>query len=93
MAITYTLLKLLFPMENLIVFWELPAIFSTLQLFYFGTYIPHRGEHEATDKFKARSQPLNHLVAFFTCYFFGYHYEHHASPGIPWWKLFRMKQM
>jgi beta-carotene ketolase (CrtW type) len=33
----------------------------------------------------------NHLVGFFSCYFFGYHYEHHEFPGTPWWKLWRMK--
>ncbi len=87
MAITYNLLKLILPMENLIIFWEIPAILSTLQLFYFGTYLPHRGEHNPEDKFKARSQKLNHYIAFITCYFFGYHHEHHAYPYLPWWQL------
>ena len=92
MAITYNLLKLVFPMENLIVFWEIPAILSTLQLFYFGTYLPHRGEHDVADKFKAKSQSLNHIVAFITCYFFGYHHEHHAYPYLPWWSLAKAKE-
>ncbi|PWK28130.1 beta-carotene ketolase (CrtW type) [Arcicella aurantiaca] len=92
MAITYNILKLFFPMENLIVFWEIPAILSTLQLFYFGTYLPHRGEHAPTDKYKARSQKLNHFVAFMSCYFFGYHHEHHAYPYLPWWKLADAKE-
>lgn len=92
MAITYNLLKLIFPMENLIVFWEIPAILSTLQLFYFGTYLPHRGEHSPNDKLKARSQHLNHWAAFFSCYFFGYHHEHHAYPYLPWWQLAAAKE-
>jgi beta-carotene/zeaxanthin 4-ketolase len=92
MAVTYNLLKLIFPMENLIVFWEIPAILSTLQLFYFGTYLPHRGEHSPHDKLKARSQHLNHWVAFFSCYFFGYHHEHHAYPYLPWWQLAEAKE-
>lgn len=92
MAITYNVLKLIFPMENLIVFWEVPAILSTLQLFYFGTYLPHRGEHHPSDIFKARSQKLNHFAAFFSCYFFGYHHEHHAYPYLPWWKLAEAKE-
>jgi beta-carotene ketolase (CrtW type) len=46
MAITYNLLKLVFPMWNLILFWEVPAILSTLQLFYFVRILPHRGEHD-----------------------------------------------
>lgn len=87
MAITYNLLKLIFPMENLIVFWMLPAVLSTFQLFYFGTYLPHSGEHQPADIYKARSQRLNHIWAFITCYFFGYHHEHHAQPSLPWWKL------
>ncbi|MEA5260767.1 fatty acid desaturase [Arcicella aquatica] len=92
MAITYNLLKLVYPIENLILFWEIPAILSTLQLFYFGTYLPHRGEHEAHDLHKARSQKLNHVVAFISCYFFGYHHEHHAYPYLPWWKLAEAKE-
>jgi beta-carotene ketolase (CrtW type) len=92
MAVTYNLLKLVFPMENLIVFWEIPAILSTLQLFYFGTYLPHRGEHHPDDNFKAKSQKLNHFIAFMSCYFFGYHHEHHAYPYLPWWKLAKAKE-
>ncbi len=92
MAITYNLLKLVFPMGNLILFWELPAILSTLQLFYFGTYQPHKGEHPADDIHKARSQRKNHVIAFVTCYFFGYHHEHHAFPYLPWWKLAKAKE-
>lgn len=87
MAITYNLLKLVFPIENLILFWMLPAVLSTFQLFYFGTYIPHRGEHMPNDIYKARSQKLNHFLAFISCYFFGYHHEHHSQPYLPWWQL------
>ena len=87
MAITYNMLKLWFPMWNLILMWELPAILSTLQLFYFGTYLPHRGTHEEGNVQQSRSQSKNHVWAFISCYFFGYHYEHHAYPYLPWWKL------
>lgn len=92
MAITFNILKLFLATENLIVFWMLPAGLSTLQLFYFGTYVPHRGEHATENIHKSRSQKLNHLWAFISCYFFGYHYEHHASPGTPWWKLWKVKE-
>lgn len=85
MAIAYNILKLWIPMWNLILFWELPAILSTLQLFYFGTYLPHRGEHDNPQQ--SRSQAKNHLWAFISCYFFGYHYEHHAYPYLAWWQL------
>lgn len=87
MAITYNVLKIWFPMWNLILMWELPAILSTLQLFYFGTYLPHRGTHELENVQQSRSQDKNHFWAFISCYFFGYHYEHHAYPYLPWWKL------
>jgi beta-carotene ketolase (CrtW type) len=78
-------------MENLILFWELPAVLSTLQLFYFGTYLPHRGVHDKGNIHQSRSQAKNHIWAFISCYFFGYHYEHHAYPHMPWWKLFSTK--
>ncbi len=89
-AISFNLLKLYFPTENLIVFWIIPAILSTLQLFYFGTYLPHRGEHD--NQHQSRSQSKNHLWAFISCYFFGYHYEHHDKPYVPWWQLWKVKE-
>ena len=92
MAVTYNILKLWLPNENLIFIWMLPAILSTFQLFYFGTYLPHKGEHSQANMQKSRSQKLNHLWAFMSCYFFGYHYEHHISPNTPWWKLYKRKE-
>jgi beta-carotene/zeaxanthin 4-ketolase len=89
-AVVFNLLKLVFPTENLILFWIVPSVLSTLQLFYFGTYLPHRGE--PANRHFSHSQPLNHLWAFVSCYFFGYHYEHHDSPGTPWWQLYREKE-
>jgi beta-carotene ketolase (CrtW type) len=90
MAITFNILKLFIPTENLIIFWMLPAILSTVQLFYFGTYLPHRGVSE--NKHHSNSQGKNHLWAFASCYFFGYHYEHHDSPSTPWWRLWKVKE-
>ncbi|MEL7193577.1 MAG: fatty acid desaturase, partial [Bacteroidota bacterium] len=37
-------------------------------------------------------QKRNHMWAFLTCYFFGYHFEHHDSPNTPWWKLWELKE-
>src|SRR5688572_20904695 len=91
MAITFNLLKLLFPAENVILFWMIPAILATFQLFYFGTYLPHRGEHAPENKHKAHTQSRNHVWAFISCYFFGYHYEHHDKPYVPWWELYKEK--
>lgn len=90
MAITFNVLKLFLPVENLIIFWMLPAVLSTVQLFYFGTYVPHRGESD--NPHHSHTLAKNHLWAFLSCYFFGYHYEHHDAPGIPWWRLWREKE-
>jgi beta-carotene/zeaxanthin 4-ketolase len=27
-----------------------------------------------------------------SCYFFGYHWEHHHSPATPWWELWKVKE-
>lgn len=89
MGIVFNVLKLWIPQVNLLLFWVVPSLLSTVQLFYFGTYLPHKGEHG--NKHQSRSQPKNHLFAFLSCYFFGYHYEHHDSPATPWWLLWRMK--
>ncbi|MBJ6759645.1 fatty acid desaturase [Myxococcaceae bacterium JPH2] len=78
--------------ERLLVFWVVPSVLSTLQLFFFGTYLPHRRPHtEDMAPHQARSLARNHAWALLSCYFFGYHWEHHASPGTPWWRLWRLK--
>ncbi|WP_338814685.1 fatty acid desaturase [Bernardetia sp. Wsw4-3y2] len=89
MAITYNVLKLIFPIENVIFYWMIPSVVATFQLFYFGTYLPHR--HAPDNKHHSRSQKKNHVWAFISCYFFGYHYEHHDSPNTPWWRLYQKK--
>ncbi len=77
---------------RVIVFWVVPAFLGTLQLFYVGVYWPHRLPHTSSmEPHKARTQKKNHLWAMVSCYFFGYHYEHHQSPGTPWWRLFKAK--
>ncbi len=91
-AVLFNLLLLFFPEPNLVLFWVLPSFLSTLQLFYFGTYLPHKHEHNSTDAYKAKSQKRNHFWAFLSCYFFGYHYEHHRFPGTPWWQLYKRKE-
>ena len=87
MAIAFNVAKVWLPVENLFFFWMAPAVLSTFQLFYFGTYLPHKGEHAEADPHKANSQPLGHVWAFLSCYFFGYHHEHHAMPWLPWYRL------
>lgn len=89
MAVTFNVLKIWFAEQNLLFFWVLPALLSTLQLFYFGTWLPHHGEHDNVHQ--SRSMKKNHVIGFLSCYFFGYHYEHHQWPGIPWWQLWKTK--
>lgn len=89
MAVLFNVLKLWFSESNIVVFWVVPSLLSTLQLFYFGTWLPHHGEHNNVHQ--SSTQKRNHVLAFFSCYFFGYHYEHHDSPGTPWWRLWTMK--
>jgi beta-carotene ketolase (CrtW type) len=76
------------PMLNIWVFWALPAVLSSLQLFAFGTYLPHRpGMPGFGDRHNARSNDYPWIVSLLTCFHFGYHHEHHLQPGVPWWRL------
>ncbi len=76
------------PEGSLIVLWVLPSLLSTVQLFYFGTYLPHREAGGAfRDRHRARSNAYGAFASLLTCYHFGYHWEHHTLPGEPWWRL------
>ncbi|NCJ08755.1 beta-carotene ketolase [Synechococcales cyanobacterium C] len=73
---------------NLWWFWILPFFLSSVQLFIFGTYLPHHPQaqshangHHATSSY----YPL--LWSFLSCYHFGYHWEHHEYPQVPWYRL------
>ena len=70
---------------SMLIFWILPQILSTLQLFYFGTFLPHRGEFK--DSLPARSNDYPVWISLLTCFHFGYHREHHLYPHLPWWLL------
>ena len=90
MAIVFQMMEyvLRVPSINLILFWVAPALLSTLQLFYFGTYLPHRlpeGGYE--NPHRAQSNAYSTFWSFITCYHFGYHWEHHEYPYVPWWQL------
>lgn len=93
MALVFNILHIWADQLNLILFWILPSILATFQLFYFGTYRPHRLPHTETMlPHNSRSQKGPHVWAMLSCYFFGYHYEHHEWPHIPWWKLYQTKK-
>lgn len=74
---------------NLILFWAIPALLSALQLFVFGTWLPHRHTDEAgfADHHNARTLQMPWIASLMTCFHFGLHHEHHLSPATPWWGL------
>ena len=73
---------------NLVLFWVFPSILSSFQLFYFGTFLPHREPSEGyANIFRSRSIYRPFWLSLLTCYHFGYHYEHHQYPELPWWML------
>lgn len=74
---------------NLLLFWILPLCLSSIQLFFFGTYLPHRGNGNVPHfpHYVQRSK-IDIFWSFLTCYHFGsYHWEHHQYPKIPWYRL------
>ncbi len=83
------ILLLKVPTINLVLFWLLPLCLSSLQLFFFGTYLPHR-QVELNPNFLPRlnSNSWSRLWSFVSCYNFGhYHWEHHQYPDTPWYRL------
>lgn len=76
-------------MINLVLFWLVPLVLSSLQLFYFGTYLPHRHTYN-NPNFSPRlvSNVYLNVWSFVSCYNFGhYHWEHHEYPKTPWYRL------
>ena len=76
------------PMAQIVLLYGLPAIASSLQLFYFGTFRPHRHASDIfPDRHNARSEEFGTFASLLTCFHFGYHHEHHLAPNVPWWGL------
>lgn len=80
------------PMAQIVMLYGLPALGSSLQLFYFGTFRPHRhlrGEdaQNFADRHNTRSEDFGTLASLASCFHFGYHLEHHRRPDVPWWAL------
>jgi beta-carotene ketolase (CrtW type) len=81
------------PASRIALGWIGPLVLSSIQLFYFGTYLPHREPKLAhgvpyAPAHRARSDYGKadwwHVL---TCLNFGLHAEHHALPFVPWWRL------
>ena len=77
------------PMVQIVLLYGAPALLSSLQLFYFGTWRPHCHREGApfADHHNARSDAFGTLASLATCFHFGYHLEHHHRPDVPWWAL------
>lgn len=73
---------------NIVVFWVVPLVLSSVQLFMFGTYLPHR-QVQAGDRatHRVESLPLPALISLLSCYHFGFHWEHHQHPEAAWYEL------
>lgn len=74
------------PIINIFSFWILPIFLSTIQLFFFGTYLPHRFSN-AENSYQITSSNYPLFWSFITCYHFGYHCEHHEYPFLAWYDL------
>lgn len=70
----------------------LPLVLSSLQLFFFGTYLPHRQQGADGVEHQVHSSSLPPWLSFLTCYHFGYHHEHHTAPGVAWYALPRLRR-
>lgn len=76
------------PLANLLLFGILPLVLSSLQLFVVGTYLPHRQGHgRSDDRHQAASLLWPEPLSLLACYHFGYHWEHHQHPHLPWYRL------
>ena len=77
------------PRWRYVAFWAVPSILASMQLFIFGTWLPHRpGHDDFPDRHNARSSQLSDPLSLLTCFHFGgYHHEHHLHPSVPWWRL------
>ena len=73
---------------NIFLFWVIPILISSLQLFTFGIFLPHNKPLEGyCDRHRTSSSNYSIFWSFLTCYHFGYHWEHHKYPNVPWYKL------
>ena len=73
--------------QNILLFWIVPWILSSLQLFTFGIFLPHHIKSNSETSHQPRSYYYPVIWSLLTCYHFGYHWEHHTYPDIPWYRL------
>jgi beta-carotene/zeaxanthin 4-ketolase len=76
------------PFLNFSLFCILPLILSSIQLFVFGTYVPHRDRSkDESNPYPIQSINFPVWLSFLSCYHFGYHRAHHEFPHTPWYEL------
>lgn len=75
------------PVERALAMWIAPQVISSFQLFFFGTWLPHRPGVPFAHGTRARSSDFPVWLSLLSCYHFGYHREHHLAPWVPWWQL------
>lgn len=71
---------------NVLLFCTLPLLLSSLQLFVFGTYLPHRRQRDPQNH-SPDSLNFPTWLSLLACFHFGYHREHHENPGLAWHEL------
>lgn len=73
---------------RLLLFWTLPLLISSWQLFLIGSYLPHReASGRSGDRHHAASLAWPEALSLLACFHFGYHWEHHDDPRLPWYRL------
>lgn len=77
---------------NVLVFCVVPLLASSIQLFVFGTYLPHRRQRLRPTGCSAESLELPEWLSLLACYHFGYHREHHDNPALAWFQLPRQRR-
>ncbi|MBE9169574.1 fatty acid desaturase [Pleurocapsales cyanobacterium LEGE 06147] len=76
------------PLSNIFLFWVIPILISSMQLFTFGIFLPHRQPKEGyQDRHRTKSSNYSTFWSFIACYHFDYHWEHHQYPNLPWYNL------
>ena len=87
-VVFWLLIFLQVSVANIFLFWVIPIVISSLQLFTFGIFLPHRKTSLVySDRHRARTIDYPVFFSFLACYHFGYHWEHHEYPYLPWYRL------
>ena len=72
---------------RVLLFLPVPLLLSSLQLFVFGTFLPHRLQRHPQQRAHPISLNLPPWLSLLACFHFGYHREHHDNPGLSWFEL------